>query len=158
MEDTKIKWIERKIRPFFFSAFLSLTMCSVIIDYFEVNGVLKWLFPFAISFVLLPVGGHCERSLASFFHKDFNWESLCEITEGRVLRKVVQGLEVTFISFYIQLVIAYIYIPSLFQVEVWHTPLFWPFAVANIGLLITFYNQFIWRDFSHLSLDSESEV
>ncbi|WP_226577635.1 hypothetical protein [Halobacillus litoralis] len=155
MEMNKLQFYEKRYRPLLFSFFLSCAVTAILNDGIGINPFVKWTGVPILTILLTPVGRAFSSSLENFFWEDFDWESLCEIREGRVFRKVMQSVLLIFLSFFIHFASSYLFVPLLYDFQIVNVPVIWPIIASNTYLVLSFYNKYIWRDFSHLELTEE---
>ncbi|MCA1054287.1 hypothetical protein LCM10_04745 [Rossellomorea aquimaris] len=152
-----IKSIEHACRPYLYAVMAFAALYSMTYQWLNSGSIFIALATYSVfATVSIQVGKGMHRQMDEFFYS-FDWDENCIIVEYRIMKRVIQGIGVVLLYFYVQAGIVLFIEPGLFSVKRFGVPIIWPFIAANCYLVTSFYRQFIWEPFEPLEDDDGEE-
>ncbi|ART78181.1 hypothetical protein B4U37_19985 [Sutcliffiella horikoshii] len=142
-----IRKIEHTLRPYLY-AFIGFTGLYIVTHQaLEEFLVIKLFFYFLLAVISVPFGKSMHKYVNIIFGR-INWEEQCEIKEYRILKRMMQGVGVVILYFYLQLGIFFVFLPGLLSFTVYGgIPLFIPLMLANLYPIVLLHKRYIWKEF-----------
>ncbi|WP_010200159.1 hypothetical protein [Bacillus sp. m3-13] len=107
-----IRKVEHTLRPYLY-AFVAFTGLYIVTQQaLEEFLVIKLFFYILFALISVPFGKSMHKYVNIIFGR-INWDEQCVIKEYRILKRMMQGVGVVLLYFYLQLGILFVFLPRL---------------------------------------------